>query len=94
MSEERTATGQITSINLDMIAFDGPAVVTIQTDAEAFTEIHVPSFGLLLCEAKANIADVYELNAGDRVEVRGSMNAGGSIVPCDSPDHYLRVISQ
>ncbi len=89
--EDRTESGTITAVNLDGIAADGPAVVTIKTTAGATAQIQVPSFGLGLCEAKANITDVYSLKAGDKIEVRGELTSDGSIVPCQSSEHYLRV---
>lgn len=89
--EDRSANGSVTSVNLDAIAYDGPAVVKIRTEAGAEVTIHVPSFGIALCEAKANIADVYSMKAGERVEVRGEVSEEGAIVPCRSEDHYLRV---
>ena len=52
----------------------------------------MPSFGLPLCEAFTNIADVYQIKSGDRIEVNGSADENDRVVPCESADHYLRVI--
>lgn len=83
--------GEIVSVDLDQVAADGPAVVVFR-DAEGQTRrIHVPSFGLPLCEARENIADVYALKAGDAIEVRGAAQEDGAIVPCESPEDYLRL---
>lgn len=86
-----TTSGTVTSVNLEGVMVDGPAVVSIRTEAGALQTIHVPSFGLMLCAAQKSIADVYALREGDRVEVRGSASAEGAIVPCESTSHYLRV---
>ena len=45
-----------------------------------------------LCAAyKAlNIGDVYLIKPGQEFEVRGKLDEDGSIVPCESADHYLR----
>lgn len=86
--------GTIMSVDLSGIALDGPAVVTISLVDGSHQEIHVPSFGLMLCPARENIADVYALQAGDEVEVRGERNEDGAIVPCSDEEHFLRVISQ
>lgn len=85
-----SAKGTITAVNLDQIAFDGPAVITIETAPGIQEEIQVPSFGINLCAGGANITDVYALKVGDQIEVRGAMSEG-AIVPCESTDHYLRV---
>ncbi len=93
-SEDRTYAGIITSIDLNQIPVDGPAVVVIRTTAGAEAKILVPSFGLGLCKAKASIADVYTLKIGDTIEARGSLGVEGAIVPCQSEAHYLRVIKK
>lgn len=90
-SQDRAVSGTVVSVNLDAIAADGPAVVMIRTQAGVEEEVHVPSFGINLCAASANIADVYALKAGDRVEVNGTVSEEGAIVPCQSAEHYLRV---
>lgn len=87
---ERASSGTITSINLDSVAADGPAVIVIKTPTGTDT-INVPSFGLNLCAASKNIADVYTLKVGDKVEVNGKIGAEGELVPCASTAHYLRV---
>ncbi len=93
-SSDRAASGTVTSVNLDAIAADGPAVVAIRTEAGTPETINVPSFGINLCAASASIADVYALRSGDRVEVNGSVSEDGAIVPCESSAHYLRVVGE
>lgn len=88
------ASGTVVSVNLEQIAFDGPAIIMIETETGAQQEIQVSSFGLLLCPAQESIADVYTLQSGDEVEVRGAVSAEGAIVPCESEDHYLRVSAE
>jgi hypothetical protein len=90
--EDRSVSGIVVSVNLDAIAFDGPAVVTVRTETEGNVEVNVPSFGINLCAAASSIADVYLLKAGDQVEVRGAVSEEGAIVPCESSEHYLRVV--
>lgn len=94
VSSDRATSGTVTSVNLDAIALDGPAVVVIRTEAGTTEEINVPSFGINLCAASASIADVYALKSGDRVEVNGSVSEDGAIVPCESSAHYLRVVAE
>lgn len=94
VSSDRAASGTVTSVNLDAIAADGPAVVEIRTEAGTTETINVPSFGINLCAASSSIADVYALRSGDRVEVNGSVSEDGTIVPCESNAHYLRVVGE
>jgi hypothetical protein len=89
--ESRTTSGAVTEVSLDGMAADGPGIIKIRTAAGAEDVINVPSFGLALCAAKDNIADVYSIEVGDEVEVRGAVIEEGVIVPCTSADHYLRV---
>ncbi len=89
-----TYSGKVVSVNLDQIAADGPAVVTLQTSTGVSVQIHVPSFGINLCKARTSIADVSTLKVGDAVEVHGAAGADGAIVPCDSEAHYLRVVKK
>ena len=90
-SEQAAFSGTVQSVDLTQMAVDGPAVVTIETEAGGTKEIHVPSMGLPLCPAKDNIADVATINENDTVEVNGDVNVSGAITPCQSEDHYLRV---
>lgn len=85
-----TVEGEVTAVNTEQVSFDGPALVTVATENGEAT-VAVPSMGINLCAAKDAIADVFELSAGDRVTVRGSMDEEGRIVPCEDASHYLRV---
>jgi hypothetical protein len=87
----RAVKGEIVAIDLDRIAFDGPALLTIRLEDGAKQDIQVPSFGFGLCAAKDAIADVYGLKVGAAVAVRGEAAEDGAIVPCASADHYLRL---
>lgn len=87
--EEVTVSGIVSAINLDSIAFDGPALVTLQTEGEQTEIIAIPSMGLQLCPAASAIADVYMLEGGDAISVRGERDEEGRIVPCESAEHYL-----
>lgn len=87
------ASGTIINIDQSQIILDGPSIITIN-DADVGTFIvAVPSMGLPLCPAADNIADVAQAAVGDTIEVSGSMDSDGYIVPCDSPEHYLTLTS-
>lgn len=85
--------GRVLSVDTDQVAFDGPALVTLEGDEGELSTIALPSMGLPLCLAfqNNNIGDVYLLKSGDMIEVRGTVGEDGSIVPCESGEHYLRM---
>jgi len=87
----RSTVGQIIAIDLDGIAYDAPALLTVLQKGGAKQDIRVPSFGLGLCAAKDAIADLQDLKLGDMIAVRGELSDDGSIIPCRSADHYLRL---
>lgn len=86
-----TASGEVVAVDLDGMAADGPALITMQTDGGQLRVIAVPSMGLPLCEAYQAIAVVNDISVGDRVSVRGEVDEQGRIVPCAAADHYLEV---
>lgn len=90
--ETAEATGTILAIDTEQAIVDGPVVITLETENGTPVTIAVPSMGLPLCPAYQanNIGDVYLLSAGDEIEVRGTVSEDGSIVPCESADHYFR----
>jgi hypothetical protein len=86
--------GKVITVDMTQVAVDGPAVVTLRTSAGNDVKINVPSFGILLCKAHASILGASTLKVGDAVEVRGTVGEDGTIVPCQSEDHYLRVMKK
>ena len=85
--------GTVSNINTEGVAVDGPALVSLTTQSGVET-IAVPSMGRNLCAAKDTVVDVYTLKAGDRVEVRGTRDPEGRIVPCEDASHYMRLVTQ
>lgn len=86
-----TLIGQVTEVNFEQVAADGPTVVTFTTaGTNEVRQVAVPSMGLPLCPAAAEIADAFQLAPGDRIEVRGRVGEDGTIVPCEDAGHYLR----
>lgn len=86
--------GQALAVDTGAAAVDGPVLITLESDDGELSTIAVPSMGLPLCDAADSIADVYMIEAGARIEVRGIVDGNGSIVPCESSDHYLRVMGE
>ena len=83
--------GTVTAVDLDAIAFDGPALVTVNGGQGEARVIAVPSMGLPLCAALEHLTPVDRITIGDYVSVRGDVDATGRIVPCADADHYLAV---
>lgn len=83
--------GTVTAIDLEGVMVDGPAILTIELADESTKEIRVPSMGRNLCKA-TELADVYQIQVGDEVEVLGAEDEEGSIIPCESEEHFLRVL--
>jgi hypothetical protein len=46
--------------------------------------------GLAACAASSSIANVPNISEGQTVSVLGNEQNNGAIVPCESPDHFLR----
>jgi len=89
-TETREVRGTLTTISLEEMMVDGPARLTVAAVDGSTHTVLVPSMGLPLCAARANIADVSSFTAGELVEVRGAVEADGAITPCSAADHYLR----
>ena len=92
VGETVSKSGEVLAIDREQVLLDGPFLITLESSNGEVSTIAVPSMGILLCpahEAK-NIGDVSLINVGDMLDVRGEISEDGSIVPCSSPDHYLR----
>lgn len=89
-SQETTTTvsGTVTNVDTSPWAFDGNAIVLVETDQGDSVEVQIPA-RINLCPAQSAIAT--DLAVGEMVEVNGTMFEG-AIIPCQSADHYLRVI--
>lgn len=88
---DMTVTGTLRSIDTEAIAVDGPFVLYIESEDQNI-EVRIPSMGLPLCAAQESIADPFSLEVGMNISVRGELSNQGYIVPCDSVDHFVRVI--
>lgn len=86
--------GTVSAINGDQMAFDGPGLITLQKEDGTEAVIAVPSMGINLCAARANMTDFATFTIGDVVEVRGAVETDGTLTPCASSDHYLRVVAE
>ncbi len=92
VSTTLSAEGTVTEINKDEVAFDGPVRITIEDEQGKVVKIAIPSMGLPMCEAykAGSIRDPYTIKVGDTLAVSGTAGEDGSIVPCQSAEHFLR----
>lgn len=84
--------GTIVSVDTEQAMVDGPVLIAVDAGADAVAVIAVPSMGLPLCPAAANITDAFALTPGQQIVARGAVGVDGMIVPCEQPDHYLQVV--
>lgn len=87
------ARGTIVSVDAEQAMVDGPVLITLREESGEVAVIAVPSMGLPTCAARANMADAFALAPGQYIEVRGAVGVDGMIIPCESADHYLRVVA-
>lgn len=81
--------GEVIEVDVSEAVVDGPLRVLFETEEGEELTVLVPSMGINVCPARDNILDVYELEAGEMIEVRGELS-GGEITLCDSASNYLR----
>lgn len=92
MGEDREVSGPVTMVDTSGIAADGPYRVTVQTLENELVTVAIPSMGLPLCAAKEAIADPNTIAVGQMLEVRGVVGDGGEVIPCESAEHYVRIV--
>ena len=84
--------GVVTKVDTEQAAFDGPVRIFIDEQESTKRIVAVPSMGVLHCAAKDNIADVWSIKVGDKIQALGTVGPSGELVPCESPDHFLTVV--
>ncbi len=86
--------GKVVAINLEQAMVDGPYLITLESAKSKKYTVAVPARGFTMCVANQSnsVADVSQIKTGEQYEVRGSVNANGYIMPCESADHYLRLV--
>jgi len=78
--------GTIASIDTDPWAYDGNAVIRIDTQARGQVAVQLPARWNL---CKAPPVDVQALSVGMRVQVVGAAGAEGELVVCEDAAHRL-----
>lgn len=85
------AVGSVTAVDLEPMTYDGPGRIVITTTEGKNLTIEVPA-RMNLCAAKDTIDDVSQIAVNDTIEVTGDLTAEGVVVPCESMEHYLKVV--
>lgn len=85
--------GEVIDIDMQQAMVDGPYVLVVRQAQGDEVEILVPSMGFQLCAAQASMTHPSEIEVGMNVEASGALASGGGIIPCESPNHYLRVVT-
>jgi hypothetical protein len=81
-----TAEGRITAIDRDPWAYDGNAVMQVQT-AGGTTRVEIPA-RMNLCNAPG-LDWFASLTVGQRIRATGEVGADGAITVCRGPGHAL-----
>ncbi len=85
--QQASIEGKVVAVDTDPWAYDGNAVVTVDTDAGRVA-VQLPA-RWNLCKARPP-GDVQALRPGDRVQAVGTSTAPGQLVVCEQPQHLLR----
>lgn len=83
--------GEVVNTDLEAMAADGPAIITLKTNVDEEVKIAIPSMGRNLCAAADAIGEPAEIEVGDLVRVSGTFTESKMIVPCEREDHYLEI---
>ncbi len=90
-SKQVTLSGVVTEVDREQMMVDGPGLVTIKTQEGALHTIALPSFGRNTCVVQDTITDVYAVEVGDSVRVRGEKGVDDLVIPCMDSSHYFKV---
>jgi hypothetical protein len=86
-----TTKGSVILVDTKQSEVDGPLLISVRDANGKVSIVAVPARGLGLCAAKDNIADAFSVKAGDNVEVSGTADTKGRIVPCNLAEDYFRM---
>lgn len=80
--------GTVVEINLEPMAVDGDAVITLETDDGATARVFIAARAGL-CAARG-LDLIGELAVGDRIVARGRVVGGANVRPCEGDGDFLR----
>ena len=81
--------GEVTSVDLSPLAYDGNAVIGMDS-SKGMINVEVPA-RINLCPAANNIESLNDIAVGDELAVSGEVLADSRLVVCAEASHYLRV---
>lgn len=81
--------GTIASINTDPWAYDGNALVVLDTAAHGRVQVELPARWNL---CKAAPVDVAKLSVGRRASAVGTVTDAGGMVVCERAEHRLALV--
>lgn len=84
---QSTVEGQVVSVDTAPWAYDGSAVVTVDTDTRGAVRVQLPA-RWNLCKAPAP-QDIDRLQPGQRVRATGTVSEDGALVVCERAEHAL-----
>lgn len=86
--DDVTVAGEVVSVDLEPLAYDGNAVLVLRTDAGE-RRVEIPA-RTNLCQADG-LGEALDARPGERLTVVGAEpSPGGAIVPCSSAAHRVR----
>lgn len=85
-----TVTGKVLKKDAEPLTRDGDGVLRLRGETGERVTVLIPS-GETRCEAAGALGVFQQVKIGDTVEAFG-LGDESSVMVCDSPDHYLRVV--
>lgn len=82
--------GRVASVDTAPMAYDGDALVVLDSAAHGAVTVHIPA-RTNLCRAQG-LELLPELRAGDRLRVEGLATGPGNVTVCQEPTHSLQRI--
>ena len=86
--DDATVSGEVVSVDLDPLAYDGNAVLILRSEAGE-QRVEIPA-RTNLCPAEG-LGVALNATPGQRLTVTGTRTPDGTVVPCTSPAHAVRL---
>ncbi|MDQ3289233.1 MAG: hypothetical protein M3Q42_13465 [Pseudomonadota bacterium] len=82
--------GRVASVDSSAMAYDGDALVMLESDSRGAVTVHVPA-RTNLCRAQG-LGILGDLRAGDRLRVEGTFSGPRDITVCEKASHRLELL--
>lgn len=88
VGEDRTVEGTVAEVDLEPMTYDGDGIVTVEADDGAVVRVLLPArFGICAATYDNNL---FSVEVGDPIAVRGAVTEDGAVRPCERDTHYVR----